>query len=85
VKSLTTPQFWILFKALPTKVQQLAKKNYGLWRDNPAHPSIQFKRFGMGLWSARVGTHYRAIGRFTEDDVFVWLWIGSHESYNKIR
>jgi hypothetical protein len=33
-------------------------------------------------WSARVGDHYRAVGKFTPG-FFLWEWIGTHEEYNK--
>ena len=31
----------------------------------------------------RIGDHYRAIGQVTGDAV-EWVWIGSHEDYNKL-
>ena len=40
---------------------------------------------GGGRWSVRVGAHYRAMGRFLDDDeTFLWVWIGSHEAYNRL-
>ena len=33
-----------LFAALPPDVQRKARKNYKLWRENPAHPSLDFKK-----------------------------------------
>jgi hypothetical protein len=26
----------------------------------------------------------RAVGRFEDGETFLWLWIGSHEDYNKL-
>ena len=31
-------RFWELFRALPSEIQNLAVKNYHLWRQNPHHP-----------------------------------------------
>ncbi len=83
--SRATARFWRCHDALPTSVQALARKNYVLWRKNPAHPSIEFKKLtGAGnRFSVRVGAHYRAIGRAVEGGV-EWVWIGSHEDYNHL-
>jgi len=62
--------------------QALARKNYHLWRQNALHPSLRFKRIGERNWSARVGDHYRVVGKFS-GDMFVWQWIGTHEEFNK--
>jgi hypothetical protein len=77
-----TPEFWRLYRALPVEVRLLARKNYHCWLANAFHPSLQFKPIRKPNWSARVGDHYRAVGKFTEG-VFIWEWIGTHESYNK--
>ena len=78
----TTPQFWKRFDALPHEVQQLARKNFKLLKQDPRHPSLQFKRIGDN-WSARVGLHYRALA--VEDGAdFVWVWIGTHAEYDKL-
>src|ERR1039458_1108542 len=44
VKSIATRRFWELFRALPSEIQNLAVKNYHLWRQNPHHPSLRFRR-----------------------------------------
>ena len=77
-----TPVFWRHYRALPTPVRQLARKNYELWSKNAFHPSLRFKRINSPNWSVRIGDHYRAVGLFA-DDGFVWQWIGTHESFNK--
>jgi len=65
VKSAATRRFWELFQALPSEVQNLAVKNYHLWRRNPNHPSLRFRRLqgSEDRFSIRIGDHYRAIGR----------------------
>lgn len=59
MKSTATPRFWKLLGALPKDIQELAEKNYQLWRSNPQHPSLNFKRLaGAGhRFSVRVGEH----------------------------
>ena len=85
MKSRATARFWKLYAALPARVQQLARKNYQLWQDDESHPSLGFKRLKGGSgkrFSIRVGDHYRAIGQRLDDSI-EWVWIGSHEDYNK--
>jgi hypothetical protein len=85
MKSRATTRFWFLYERLPAGIQKLAAKNYDLWRGNPRHPSLRFKKLhGRGeRFSVRVGDNYRAIGRFVEDGV-EWVWIGSHDEYDEL-
>ena len=64
MNSVATRRFWALFQALPDDVQQLAVKNYRLWRRDPHHPSLHFRRVqgSADRFSVRVGDHYRALG-----------------------
>lgn len=78
----TTPQFWERFNDLPKDLQQLARKNFELLKENPKYPSLHFKRVG-GYWSARVGLHYRVLA-VQDDSDFIWVWIGSHAEYDKL-
>ena len=82
IPSHGTPEFWRLYRALPAEVRLLAQKNYRLWSANAFHPSLHFKSIGQPNWSARVGDHYRAVGKFS-GAVFLWEWIGTHEAYNR--
>ncbi len=82
IPSHGTPEFWRLYRALPVEVRELARKNYRLWSANAFHPSLHFKSLGKPNWSARIGDHHRAVGKFS-GSIFVWEWIGTHEKYNK--
>ena len=82
IPSHGTPEFWRLYRALPAEVRLLAQKNYRLWSANAFHPSLHFKSIGKPNWSARVGDHYRAVGKFS-GAVFLWEWIGTHEAYSR--
>lgn len=77
-----TKRFWSCLNALPKLVQKIAEKNFKLLKENPRHPSLHFKTIGK-LWSARVGLNHRALAVKTDDD-FIWVWIGTHEEYERL-
>ena len=85
MKSKCTRRFWQLHDNLPHDVQELAAKAYALWCENPPYPGLEFKKLkGSGnRFSVRIGAHYRAIGHIIDDTV-EWVWIGTHEEYNKL-
>ena len=76
------PRFWRLLEDLPQSVQQTARRNFELLKENPRHPSLHFRNVGR-YWSARVGISYRAVAVQDGDD-FVWFWIGPHAEYDRI-
>ena len=85
MKSRATRRFWALHDELPEHIQVLAKKSYRVWLENPRHPSLDFKKLqgSTDRFSVRVGAHYRALGTLTGEGV-TWVWIGTHEEYNKL-
>ena len=85
MNSVATRRFWSLFRALPAEVQSLAVKNYHLWRSDPNHPALRFRRLhgGSNRYTIRIGDHYRAVGRM-ESGSITWVWIGSHSEYNRL-
>lgn len=85
VRSVATRRFWELFQALPSEVQDLAVRNYRIWRQNPSHPSLRFRRLqgGEERFSIRVGDHYRALGR-RAGETMTWVWIGTHADYDRL-
>jgi hypothetical protein len=50
-----------------------------LLKNNPQHPSLQFKKLGnrngQEIWSARVTSIYRVLAVKLPDE-YVWFWIG---------
>jgi hypothetical protein len=82
MKSSTTRDFWTAFAALPPEIKTRAKVVYHLWRHNPRHPSLQFKKTG-NVWSVRIGGGYRALA-LPEEDTFYWFWIGMHDEYERL-
>ncbi|MBN8569745.1 MAG: hypothetical protein J0M18_08940 [Ignavibacteria bacterium] len=85
MKSFLGQNFRKLFSTLPNHVKILAKKNFKLWINNPKHPSLNFKLINKekNIYSVRIGKGWRALG-IREKDEIVWIWIGSHEDYNKL-
>ena len=85
MNSRTTRQFRELFAALPKRAQRQAREAYRLFKENPAHPGLHFKRVHPEppTYSARVGISYRAVGA-VEGDVITWFWIGTHAEYDKL-
>jgi hypothetical protein len=82
---VATRRFWNLLHALPEEVQDLAAKNYRLRRSDPKHPSLHFRRLAgnSGLFTVRVGDHYRALGHL-EKDTMIWVWAGTHAEYDRL-
>ncbi|MBT8421416.1 MAG: hypothetical protein KJO08_11240 [Gammaproteobacteria bacterium] len=78
----TASSFWDCYKQLPANIRNLADKNFRILKQNPYHPSLQFKKAGK-VWSSRVGAHYRTVAMPIEGG-FLWIWIGSHAEYDKL-
>ena len=76
MKSSTTPEFWKAYAALSLEMKQQAQKAYQLWKENPSHPSLHFKKVGKNLWSARITDGYRALALKKGDDYLLLLdWL----------
>ncbi len=82
MKHKTASNFWKYYDDLPLDIRELADKNFQLLKDNPSHPSLQFKKAGR-VWSVRVGSNYRAIATQVEDG-YIWFWIGTHSQYDRL-
>ncbi len=85
MRSVRSKQFRKLFAQLPLSIQEQARDAYKLFKENPYHPRLQFKRISQQnpIYSVRVGYSYRVLGRLEKDKI-TWFWIGSHEDYNKL-
>lgn len=82
MKSVTTEAFRRLYAAAPARRQAQIRRAYALWRANPTHPSLRFKRVHANepSHSARVDLDWRALG-VLDADPMVWFWVGSHDDY----
>ena len=80
MKSHAEARFWRAYDKLSTDVQRQADAAYEMWKLNPHHPSLQFKRVDAQapIYSVRVGRGYRALG-WREGDTVIWFWIGDHD------
>ena len=80
-----TRDFWALYRALPANVRTQARAAFLLFLDNPDHPSLRFKKLQgpYGFWSVRFGAGYRAVCK-REGETFTWLWIGTHQDFDKM-
>jgi len=85
MKSRTTRSFWKHYWQLQPDVQRRAQKSFELWRSNPSHPGLRFKRLkkSQPLFSVRVGSSHRALGLLRGDTIF-WFWIGDHDDYEQL-
>lgn len=85
MNSRVTEDFMPCYAHLPANVREQARRAYRLWRSNPSHPGIQFRRIHSTdlIFSARVGLGWRALGTL-EGDTVTWFWIGSHAEYDTI-
>ena len=85
MKSVATDEFRDRLGRLPGPVRQQASRAYALWRIDPHHPGLQFKRVSprQPVYSARVGLGHRALGLW-EGDTITWLWMGSHAEYDAL-
>lgn len=85
MNSRLTEDFLACFARLPNAVKAQARKSYRLWKENPSHPGLHFKRIHgqEALYSVRVSQGWRALG-LLEGDTVTWFWIGSHAEYNQL-
>ena len=84
MRSRATPRFWAAYRELPPEIKELARKAYGLFHDNPRHPSLQFKKVHEdSIDSVRVTLGYRALS-LLEDEEVTWFWIGTHAEYDRL-
>jgi hypothetical protein len=82
MKSLTTSDFWAAYRKLPRDIKERVRAAYRLWKRNPRHPSLRFKKIGQ-LWSIRICAGYRALA-IQDGDAYVWFWIGDHDDYERM-
>jgi hypothetical protein len=83
--SRTTRQFREAFAALPEEVRQHARRAYQLFRADPHHSSLRFKKVdeASNIYSVRIGLAYRALG-VMQGSTVVWFWIGSHADCDRL-
>jgi hypothetical protein len=85
LKSSVSKEFRKKLDHLPAAIQEQAARAYALWRSDPHHSSLQFKRVSPNqpVYSVRIGIGYRALGLKRDEQVY-WFWIGSHAEYDDL-
>jgi hypothetical protein len=85
VQSHTTEAFRKLLAGAPAGIQSKARSVYRLWAQNPAHPSLRFKKVHdtRPIYAVRIDLDWRAVG-VLERGTMVWFWIGPHSEYEKL-
>ena len=82
MESRATANFWRLYDNLPKQIQERADKQFEIWVENHAHPSVQFKKI-RSVWSVRVTDDYRVLG-IAQGDTIIWFGIGNHDDYEQL-
>lgn len=85
MNSVTTYQFRKLYIQAPLERRRKIRRAYQLWQENPAHPSLRFKKVHttLPIYSARVDLDWRAVGVLKEGPL-IWFWVGSHKAYEAL-
>ena len=83
--SRVRPSFWRAYEALDPRVRHAARKSYQLFMEDPGHPSLRFKKLAGydRIWSVRINDSFRAIAE-RDGDTVTWVWIGSHNDFDKL-
>lgn len=65
MRSFTSRRFREMYANLPERVKLQSRRAYQLFRRNPSHPSLNFKKVDdeNDVYSARIGLGYRALGQ----------------------
>jgi len=85
MRSQTTAEFRALLEGAPGAIQTKAQSAYRLWSENPAHPSLRYKKVHstQPIYSVRIDLDWRAVGVLKVDTV-IWFWIGPHSEYERL-
>jgi hypothetical protein len=85
VQSHTTAAFRTLLAAAPAGIQAKAQAAYKIWTQNPAHPSLRYKKVHdtLPIYSVRIDRDWRAVGTL-QQGAMVWFWIGPHDEYERL-
>jgi hypothetical protein len=73
MKSSVTKAFRNRLSELPKSVQEQAVKSFSLWKEEPYHASLQFKRVSQRklIYSVRISLNYRALGLLESDHIYL--------------
>ena len=79
------PRFRKEFARLPDRIRRQARRAYRLFKTDPGHPGLEFKKLPPhpNIWSVRITDEYRAVGQ-RDGDTVVWFFIGTHAEYDAL-
>ena len=79
------PEFLEAFRKLDSATQHKVRRAYQLFKDNPRHGSLKFRRVRgtRNHYSAWVDDYYRVLG-VVEGNVVTWYWVGPHDEYDRM-
>lgn len=83
-KILYSSVFEKSFEKLPQRIRKLARKKDNVFRQNAFHPSLETHKLGGKLdndWAYSVNKDYRIHFYFVDDNIAMYLHIGTHEIY----
>ena len=86
VKSVRTRQ---LFDNLPSQIQEIARREFEMFKENPFHVSFRRKviqstvHYPTPHYEFRITRDYRATC-FIDGDTYVWVFIGTHGKFDSM-
>ena len=89
VESVRTRRFRRLFDNLPSQIQETARRKFEMFKENPFHSSFRRKviqstvHYPNPHYEFRITRDYRATC-FVDSDTYVWLFIGTHEEFDRM-
>lgn len=72
--SRVRPSFWRGYDALDPRVKEAARRSFRLFAENPAHPSLRFKKLAghESIWSVRINDSVRVLAE-RDGDTVIWF------------
>lgn len=85
MNSVRTERFKKAYSVLPSHIKKAAQKTFKIWKANPAHPGLHFKKIHkkQEVYSIRITIDYRALAVKSEE-TFIWFWVGNHHEYDEL-
>ena len=81
-----TDYYYNLHKKLPNNIKDLACNKYKQMVNNLRQAGLTKIKtnFYDDVWSAPIGSHYRALA-VRRGNTYHWYWTGTHEEYNRVK
>lgn len=89
VSSYRKRQFKQQFEKLPSHIQKIAENKFKLFLNEPNHPSFRVRRiektknWKFPHYEYSITMKYRATC-FKDDDTYIWVFIGTHDEFDRL-